>query len=315
MVNPAEKKELSAKIKQAAYQMGFDKVGIAKADKLPRADFLTEWITAGKHGTMDWMRRNLDKRIDINMLYPEAKSVISVAHNYYTRHSHSGAAQKCKISRYAWGKDYHKIIKKKLKQLLKEIRIIDPQINGRLFVDTAPIQDKLWAQQAGIGWQGKNTNILTQDYGSWIFLGELVVDTELDYDPAAKDFCGNCSACIEACPTDALQLYRIDATKCISYLTIEYWDRPIPKEYQGKMNNWIFGCDICQDVCPWNRFANESREENYQPIEGQTELDLHEWIEKDEAAFRRRFRNTPAFRTGFQNLIRNIRAILNGTKV
>ena len=304
------KSQLTLQIKELALTSGFHKVGIAEAKRLEKSGYLEEWLKLNRHGAMDWMADNLEKRKDVTKLYPDAKSVISVAHNYYTHHQHSNDLVKGKISRYAWGKDYHKIIKKKLKNLLKEIQNIDNSIEGRIFVDTAPIQDKLWAQVGGTGWQGKNTNIITREMGSWIFLGEIIINTELQYDQPATDYCGSCSACIDACPTKALEPYKLDATKCLSYLTIEYWDQPIPEEFQSKMNNWVFGCDVCQDVCPWNKFAVETDEKGYQPGEGNVVPDLNDLNEMNEDQFKNRFGKSPVYRAKYQNFMRNVRTVL-----
>ena len=303
------KHELTQQIKKLALQNGFLKVGIAPAKILDRSSYLMEWLKGGKHGHMHWMERYLDKRLDVCKLYPPAKSVIAVAQNYYTPQRHSTDPRKGKISRYAWGRDYHKIMKKKLKSLLGQIKQIDETIDGRFFVDTAPIQDKLWARETGIGWQGKNTNILTRDLGSWIFLGELVINTELEYDHPATDYCGSCRACIEACPTQALEPYRLDATKCISYLSIELRDQPISKAFIPHLNNWIFGCDICQDVCPWNRFARETDEIDYQPDAGNVHPDLSELSKLTEDQFKARFKKSPVSRARHANFMRNIAAV------
>lgn len=302
--------EISRIIKEAANSLGFEKVGIAPAKKLEHSDYLDQWLKAGYHGSMRWMENYLEKRKDVTKLFPDAKSVVAVGLNYYAAQKHSQDITHAKISRYAWGNDYHKIIKKKLKQLLLEIKKVDNTIDGRLCVDTAPIQDKLWAAEAGIGWQGKNTNILTRDYGSWIFLGELVLNKELAYDSPMPDHCGSCSACIDACPTQALVPYKLDATKCISYLTIEMWDMPIPKEYANKLENWIFGCDICQDVCPWNRFEKETALIDFHPAEDNIRPNLHELEKMSETQFKNRFKKSPVYRAKWQNFIRNIKAVL-----
>ncbi|MBN1407922.1 MAG: tRNA epoxyqueuosine(34) reductase QueG [Calditrichaceae bacterium] len=304
------KSQLTQLIKEQTIAAGFHKVGIAAAKSLEKSTYLEKWLKLNRHGAMSWMANNLDKRKDVTKLYPDAQSVISVGHNYYTRHRHSNDPAKGKISRYAWGKDYHKIIKKKLKNLFKEIQKMDPTIEGRIFVDTAPIQDKLWAEAGGIGWQGKNTNIITRDMGSWIFLGEIIINKELEYDQPAIDYCGDCSACIDACPTKALEPYKLDATKCLSYLTIEYWDQPIPEKYAVKMHNWIFGCDICQDVCPWNKFAVETDEEAYQPGEGNAAPDLDELNQLSEDQFKKRFGKSPVYRAKYKNFMRNVRTVI-----
>ncbi len=302
------KAKLTKLIKEEARALGFHLVGIAAAEPLPQAPYLKEWLAAGRQGTMYWMAAHVEKRQDVRKLVPEAKSVISVAQNYYTPFAHSEDESKARISRYAWGKDYHKIIKKKLKQLLQTIHSRVSSVEGRLFVDTAPIQDKLWAQQAGIGWQGKNTNIINREYGSWIFLGELVVNIELEYDEPAVDYCGSCTACIDACPTDALQPYRIDARRCISYLTIEMRNEPIPNDLTDKLSGWVFGCDICQDVCPWNRFARDTDETAYYPREENITPSFDELLQLDEIAYKKRFKDTPVLRAKFNDFIRNVKA-------
>jgi epoxyqueuosine reductase len=299
-------------VKKLSYQLGFHKVGIAKPEPAGYAPYLVDWLTAGKQGSMHWMENYLDKRLDVRKLYPEVRSIVVVALNYYTPYRHSNRRGIGKISRYAWGKDYHKIIKKKLKQLLKLIQQeIGPQIEGRLFVDSAPIHEKYWARQAGIGWQGKNTDIITRETGSWIFLGELLLNRELVYDQPIADFCGHCTACIDACPTQALQPYQLDARKCISYLTIEHWDQPIPEPYARQLNGWIFGCDICQDVCPWNRFAQPSDEERFQPLRPELVTpDLSIFSRMDQQQFKQLFKQTPVYRAKYHNFIRNIKTVL-----
>ncbi len=300
-------------IKNLAINLGFHKVGIASPEKPKHADYLIEWLKEGRHGTMHWMEKYLDKRLNVRKLYPDVRSIVVVALNYYTPHQHSSARGIGKISRYAWGRDYHKIMKKKLKQLLRQIKEeIDHAIDGRLFVDSAPVQEKLLAQHAGIGWQGKNTNIITRDMGSWIFLGELLLNYELVPDQPAQDYCGNCTACIEACPTDALKPYQLDAQKCISYLTIEHWNQPIPEPFVPKMEQWIFGCDICQDVCPWNRFAKVSDEVQFQPLSSELVApDLHHMVKMQKEEFKRLFKHTPIIRAKYENFIRNIRTVLS----
>jgi epoxyqueuosine reductase len=306
--------ELSIYIKNKAHEAGFHKVGIAQANKLPRSEFLKEWLSSNKHGTMQWMENNLEKRLDVCKLYPGAKSVVALGLNYYTPHKHSKNVNHGKISRYAWGKDYHKIIKKKLKFLLNEIKKINPSVDGRLFVDTAPIQDKLWAVEAGLGWQGKHTNIISRNYGSWLFLAELVLNVELQYDQPVEDFCGTCVACIDACPTQALTSYQIDARKCISYMTIELWDKPIPDEFSTKLNNWIFGCDICQEVCPWNRFVQQTDHDEFQPDNGNVNPDLDKLVVMQEDEFKNRFKKTPVSRAKYKNFIRNVHTVIKNRK-
>ena len=309
----ADKHELSIRVKNKAVELGFHLVGIARAEPLPRAPYLHEWLADGRHASMGWMADHLEKRLDVRKLVPGAKSVISVGQNYYTPFTHSSEKDKAQISRYAWGKDYHKIIKKRLKKLLAAIREWDDQIEGRLFVDTAPIQDKLWAQRAGIGWQGKNTNIISRHYGSWLFLGELVVNRELEYDPPAIDHCGSCSACIEACPTNALEPYRIDARRCISYLTIEMREQPIPEELADKLDGWVLGCDICQEVCPWNRFARQTDEPAYYPHDENIAPTYDELLRLNESEYKQRFNGTALLRVKFKDFIRNVKAAKKST--
>ena len=230
--------DLTGKIKQLAAELGFDKVGITSAQQPEKSKFLGPWLNNKYHGAMDWMQTHKIKRSNIQEFYPGANSVICVAQNYYSDSKFLENSDKAKISRYAWGRDYHKIMKKKLKKLLKQIQNSDTEIEGRICVDTAPIMEKNWAEKAGIGWQGKHTNIISREWGSWIFLGEIIINKELIYDLPAMDMCGSCSRCIKACPTDAIIApYVLDATKCISDLTMEYWNQPIPEEFRGQCNH------------------------------------------------------------------------------
>ncbi len=307
--------DMTAKVKQIGLQLGFQKVGIAKARKLDRSEYLLQWLMEGRHGTMHYMENYLEKRMDIRKLYPEARSVIVVAHNYYTPFKHSEDKRFAKISRYAWGKDYHKIIKKKLKIFLRELKHLDPDIDGRLFVDTAPVQERLWAVEAGLGWQGKNTNVISRETGSFFFLGILAINRELAYDQPIQDYCGNCRACIDACPTKALKPYELDARRCISYLTIEFWDQPIPSEFADKLNNWVFGCDICQDVCPWNRFARPTEEKSYFPVDERLVNPPLIWLASlKEEEFKKLFKKTPVMRAKYENFMRNVKTVLNSIR-
>ena len=307
--------EKTRKVKELGLQLGFNKIGIARAQKLTEANYLLQWLIKGRHGTMKWMENYLDKRLDILKLYPPAKSVIVVAQNYFTPFKHSNDPNKCKISRYAWGKDYHKILKKKLKQYLRALQELNTSFEGRLFVDTGPVQEKLWAAQAGIGWQGKNTNIISKDFGSWLFLGVLIVNQPLVYDEPIKDFCGTCNACVQACPTGALEPYRLDASKCLSYLTIEYWDRPIPETLAEKMETWVFGCDICQDVCPWNRFAQVTDEAAFFPVDERFVQPELNWLASlTEEEFKQLFKKTPVMRAKYHNFMRNVKTALKMLK-
>jgi epoxyqueuosine reductase len=305
------KTELTKSIKNTILNIGFHKVGISAANSPNKSNLLEEWLNKNFHGEMQWMENNKTKRMDIQKLFPGAKSVISVAHNYYSPERHSSSLQQGKISRYAWGQDYHKIIKKKLKHVLTQIKKLYNSVEGQICVDTAPAMDKLWAQNSGIGWQGKHTNIISKEYGSWIFLGEIILNIELEYDRPMEDFCGNCTDCIEACPTNAIvKPYVLDARKCISYLTIEYWDKTIPNEYVNKMDNWVFGCDICQDVCPWNKFQKITDEKRYFPKAGHTNPELLEMVNLSEDEYKRKFKNSPVLRTGWKNYIRNAKTVI-----
>jgi len=309
-----DKDKLTESIKKLILNSRFHKIGISKADSLINSNFLEEWLDKNFHGEMKWMENYKDKRMDIRKLFPGAKSVISVAHNYYSPEKHSSSSLHGKISRYARGEDYHTIIKKKLKQALFEIKKFDKNIEGQICVDSAPAMDKLWAEKSGIGWQGKHTNIISKEFGSWIFLGELVLNIELEYDNPIEDFCGNCTACIDACPTNAIiKPYVLDSNKCISYLTIEYRDKPIPEEFEGKLENWIFGCDICQDVCPWNKFQKPTDEKRYYPKSENIKPEISELEKLNELDFKKRFKKSPVNRTGCRNFIRNISTILNNS--
>ena len=301
--------KLTSEIKKISLELGFDKVGITSAIQPAKSLNLEIWLKRNYHGIMDWMENHADKRMDIQKLFPDAKSVICVAHNYFTPYAHSDNKRKGKISRYACGEDYHKVMKRKLKSCLEEFKKLDPQIDGCICVDTAPIMEKLWAEQTGLGWQGKNTNLITRDYGSWVFLGVIIINKILHYDQPMEDFCGSCTACLEACPTKALtEPYVLDARKCISYVTIEYWDQPIDETIKKNMNGWVFGCDICQDVCPWNNFRKQTDEMRYQPKEKTIEFDLKELEDLDEEAYKQKFKKSPVLRPGYQNFKRNIRA-------
>jgi len=297
------------KIRAKALELGFTKVGIARADQLcEEAALLTEWLNRGYHATMDWMARNYEKRIDPRTIIPDAKSVISVALNYYTDIPHENAAGVGKISRYAWGDDYHEIVHAKLGQLWDWIRGQFPGAEGKCYVDTGPIMEKVWAERSGIGWIGKHSNLITQEKGSWVFLGELITTLELEPDQPETDHCGTCTLCIEACPTGAIvEPYVVDSSRCISYLTIEHRG-PIGEEAAGSFDGWIYGCDICQDVCPWNlKFASSTAEQGFQPREWNRAPVLEEWKEMSEEEFKRKFRRSAMKRTKREGLVRNVK--------
>jgi epoxyqueuosine reductase len=299
-------------IKLAAQTLGFLSCGISKADFLEdEAPRLEQWLNQGHHGSMSYMERNFDKRLDPRILVPGAKSVVSLLLNYHTDQKQKDD-QSPKISSYAYGKDYHFVIKEKLKGLLEIINREIGEVNGRVFVDSAPVMDKAWAAKSGLGWVGKNTNLISKKVGSFFFIAELIIDLELDYDLPVADHCGSCTACIDACPTEALiQPYQIDGSKCISYLTIELKDN-IPSEFQGKMDNWAFGCDICQTVCPWNRFATPHNEPAFNPHSEFLQLSKNEWEEMTSEVFKKVFKDSAVQRTKFEGLKRNIKFLSQG---
>lgn len=303
----SQKQQFSTKIKAEAKRLGFYFCGIAKAEFLEdEAPRLENWLKAGNHGEMSYMNNHFDKRLDPRLLVDNAKSVISVALNYYTEDKQQDSTAP-KISKYAFGSDYHFVIKDKLKSLTEFIQSTIGEVNGRAFVDSAPVLDKAWAKKAGLGWIGKNTNLLNKQTGSFFFLGELIVDLELEYDfPFQEDYCGTCTRCIDACPTEAIiNPYIVDGSKCISYLTIELKDQ-IPESFKGKMDNWAFGCDICQDVCPWNRFSIPHREEAFNPNKEMLKMNKQDWVEITEETFKKVFKNSPLKRTKLSGLKRNI---------
>ena len=288
--------------------MGFLSCGISKAEFLEEeAPRFEKWLNEQKHGQMAYMENHYDKRLDPRLLVPGAKSVVSLLLNYYTdEHQVEGAP---KISKYAYGTDYHFVIKEKLKQLFQILQEEIGEINGRVFVDSAPVMDKAWAGRSGLGWMGKNTNLINKKVGSFFFIAEMILDLKLDYDTPVTDHCGTCTACIDACPTEALTPYNIDASRCISYLTIELKDQ-IPSEFQNKMDDWSFGCDICQDVCPWNRFSKPHNEPLFEPRTELLEFTKKDWEELTEATFDTIFKNSAIKRTRYRGLKRNL-AFLN----
>ncbi|WP_372366659.1 tRNA epoxyqueuosine(34) reductase QueG [Candidatus Uabimicrobium sp. HlEnr_7] len=311
-------KHYSKKIKEKALELGFCHVGIAKADFLEKEQqLLKKWLKNGFHGKMQYMENHFEKRVDPRELVPGAKSIVSVAMNYYTKEQHSADKAQGKISRYAWGDDYHDVMKERLKEFLAFICTLNEDISGRVFVDSAPIMDKVWAVRSGIGWLGKHNTVISRDHGSWMFLGEVVVNCELDYDEPIGDHCGTCTRCIDACPTDAIvDPYIIDANKCIAYLTIELKPQfDIPKDLASKMDNWIFGCDICQDVCPWNnKFSQETEEERFMPRPHNINPNLEELSTITQEEFSKNHRKSPIKRTKRAGLLRNIDAVTGNEK-
>ena len=288
-----------------AKQIGFDLVGFAKADKLiEETANLKKWLELKYHGDMEYMERNIEKRNDVSKVLPGVKSVISLAVNYYTNEQYSNQKDKGKISRYAWGKDYHLIIWKKLGQLENELKEIDPEFESKSYVDTGPVMDKEWAVKAGLGWLGKHTNVINKEMGSWFFIATVFTNYEFEYSSIITDHCGSCTACIDACPTGAIvEEYLLDSTKCISYLTIEN-KKEIPDKFKDQFDNWIFGCDICQDVCPWNiKFAEATLNSGFLPKN--KEINLSEITNMSEEEFRERFSESPVKRTKLKGLKRN----------
>lgn len=293
-------------IKDKAQALGFLSCGVSKADFLEEeAPKLEQWLRQEQHGKMGYMERHFDKRLDPRLLVPGAKSVVSLLLNYHTNQKQKDPKAP-KISSYAYGKDYHFVIKNKLKQLVRFIQNEIGEVEGRVFVDSAPVMDKVWAAKSGLGWQGKNTNLISKKVGSFFFIAELIIDLELEYDTPVTDHCGNCTACIDACPTEALTPYEIDASKCISYLTIELKEA-IPEEFKTKMDQWAFGCDVCQTVCPWNRFAKPHNEVEFQAHPDLLKLSEIEWEEMTEEVFETLFHDSAVQRKGFKGLQRTIR--------
>lgn len=299
-------------IKQHSSRLGFDYCGIARAEKLDDdARRLEQWLIKGYQGKMEYMERHFDLRVDPKLLVPGAKSVITLILNYYPDQQQDNNAPK--IAKYAYGKDYHYVIREKLNELLFCIRENIGEIEGRGFVDSAPVLERSWAVRSGLGWVGKNGNLIHKKMGSFFFIATLIVDIELEYDHAfAKDFCGSCTRCLDACPTGAIvEPTLIDGSKCISYLTIELKDELIDPQLGKKMDNWLFGCDICQDVCPWNRFATPHKEDDLQPIPGLLNLKTTEWEMMEEDMFKVLLKHSPIKRTKWKGIQRNLKAIGN----
>ncbi|WP_297333124.1 tRNA epoxyqueuosine(34) reductase QueG [Flavobacterium sp.] len=303
MIN--HKSKYSSFIKSVAKRLGFLSCGISRAGFLEEeAPRLEKWLNEGRHGQMQYMENHFDKRLDPTLLVDGAKSVISLLLNYYPEETQVDNTYK--ISKYAYGQDYHFVIKSKLKELLHSIQEHIGEVGGRAFVDSAPVLDKAWAAKSGLGWIGKNSNLLSKQVGSFFFIAELIVDIELEYDTPVTDHCGSCTACLDACPTQAIiEPYVVDGSKCISYFTIELKDN-LPNELKGSFDNWAFGCDVCQDVCPWNRFSKPHREPLFNPHPDLLSMTKKDWEEITEDTFRKVFKNSAVKRTKFEGLKRNI---------
>lgn len=295
-------------IKDKAKELGFFFCGISKADFLKEeAPRLEKWLKEERNGKMDYMQNHFDMRLDPRLLVDNAKSVVSLLLNYYTDEKQEDIDAP-KISQYAFGEDYHFVIKNKLKEFFSYIQEEIGEVGGRVFVDSAPVMDKAWAQKSGLGWVGKHSNLVNPKKGSFFFIAELILDLELTADGPMKDYCGSCTRCIDACPTDAIiEPYVVDGSKCISYLTIELKEQLIPNEFKGKLENWMFGCDICQDVCPWNRFSTPHKEPKFNPHDQLLKMSKADWEDISEEIFRELFKNSAVKRAKYTGLDRNIK--------
>ena len=301
---------LAENIKQRALFEGFNKVGIVGAESLAdEGRRLEEWLARGHHGEMRWMARDVHKRIDPHEIFPQARSVVVVALNYFTPHQHQPNPGSGKGSRYAWGDDYHDVVKEKLLSLLAWIKEVEPSAEGKVCVDIQPTMDKAWAVRAGLGWLGKHSNVITPEHGSWVFIGELLLNLDLEHDhERIEDHCGTCTLCIDACPTAAItEPYVVDSNKCISYATIELRAPELPEEMD--LAGWLYGCDVCQDVCPWNRFEQETSEIRFAPREGNVDVELEEILELTQESYAARYRGSAMKRAKLAGLQRNARTL------
>jgi epoxyqueuosine reductase len=302
----ASKIKHTQQIKTEAQRLGFSFCGISKSEFLEEeAPRLEKWLNQNMHGEMQYMENHFDKRLDPTLLVEGSKSVISLLFNYYPEKEQRNDT--FKVSKYAYGEDYHFVIKDKLKDIVHFIADEIGEIDARVFVDSAPVLDRAWAKKSGLGWIGKNGMLINKEQGSFFFLAEIILDLELDYDNPMSDHCGTCTACVDACPTEAILPNKVvDGSKCISYFTIELKDKILPKEVKGKFNDWVFGCDICQDVCPWNRFSLVNNEPKFQPNEMLLNFSKNEWKELTEEIFQEIFKKSAVKRAKFKGLKRNI---------
>lgn len=300
-------RERSHLIKSLAAQLGFSFCGVSRAEFLAEeAPRLEAWLKRGYQGKMHYLEQHADKRLDPTLLVPGAKSVVSLIYNYYPQQD-LAQPNTFKIAKYAYGEDYHFVVKDKLHTLMKQLQEVVGAVEGRAFVDSAPVMERVWAQRSGLGWIGKNSLLLNRRLGSFFFLAELIIDLEFEYDGPVKDYCGTCTACMDACPTDAIpEPYVVDGSRCISYFTIELKEA-IPTDVKGKFENWIFGCDICQDVCPWNRFSQPHQEPRFAPHEALGDMTNNDWQEITADVFRQIFQKSAVKRTKLEGLQRNIR--------
>ncbi len=308
----ADVKVNSARIKALALESGFAKAGIAAPEVYGETKSrFAEWLLKGFSADMHWLEENAEKRLDPKLVMPQARAVVSLALVYNTPHKHSNDKSKGKISRYAWGKDYHLVIQDKLKKLISRLLAEFPGSNWKGWVDTGPTMDKYWAAKSGIGWQGKHTNVLAKGLGSYFFLATLFTDLELEPDTPARDRCGKCTRCIEACPTQAIVApYLLDSNRCLSYWTIEYRGEKIPSEIAPQMNGWLFGCDICQEVCPYNQKPIFTSDQDFLPYLGETELNLASVAKMTQSEFSTRFAKSAVKRTKHSGLVRNAKTLM-----
>lgn len=293
-------------------ELGFDLVAFAPAVRMEQEGRrLQEWLAQGFHGSMSWLERDIERRIDPRQILPSANSIIVFGKNYYTSHQHPNNPNHAKVSRYAWGRDYHRILPKKLKKLHRHILTIAPEAENRWYVDTGPPMEKSWAVRAGLGWLGKHTNVITRSHGSWLFLGVMLSSLKLDYGTPLPDYCGSCTRCIDACPTDAITApYQLDATRCISFVTIEEQPKErLDPSFAATFDNWVFGCDICQDVCPWNKFQQPTDEPDFEPRPGRLNLTFQTLLTMSDQEFEDRFRGSPIMRAKAEGMRRNARDI------
>ncbi|MCE2712409.1 MAG: tRNA epoxyqueuosine(34) reductase QueG [Cryomorphaceae bacterium] len=300
-------------IKEKASELGFFSCSISKAQFLEEeAHHLETWLKNGFQGKMSYMENHFDKRLDPRLLVEGARSVVTLLFNYYSEQKQSDPDAP-KLSMYAYGEDYHDVVKEKLKELLQHISVHIGEVNGRAFVDSAPVMDKAWAKRSGAGWIGKHTNLISKRAGSYFFIAELILDLELESDGPVTDHCGTCTKCIDACPTEAIVApYVVDGSKCISYLTIELKDELIPSEFRGKMDHWMFGCDVCQSVCPWNRFSKQHSEPRFAPKNNLLDLSARDWTDLSEELFEELFKKSAVKRTKYSGLKRNISFLSKG---